>query len=72
MYTKDLEHKISLRLDDDLFQYVCKCADVLGLTPSKFIRMCLHSLKATNDVFSQTQGGVDSHVDEQTNINDKL
>ena len=66
MYTKDLETKISLRLDNDTFKFVCHMAEVLGITPSAFIRQSLNSL------CYNMKGMVDSHADEQTNINNQL
>lgn len=73
MYTKDLNHRLTLRLDDDSFDFVCTTAEQLGLTPSSFIRLTIASLKTTMvNMVDFTKGEVDSHVDEQPNKHNKL
>lgn len=41
MYMKDLKHKMTLRLNDDLLNYVTSRAESVGLSPSDFIRQCI-------------------------------
>lgn len=41
MYTKDLKHKMTLRLNDRLFEYVNEMSDKFQLSPSDFIRQCI-------------------------------
>lgn len=67
MYKKNLDaKKITLRLDEETWAFVTELSEAMDLTPSAFIRMSLKSLKIS------MKGLVDSHVDEQTHINDKL
>lgn len=66
MYTKDLNHKISLRLDDDTWDFVTKMSSELNLSPSGFIRMTLSSVKIS------MKGLVVSHADEQSLFDNKL
>ena len=41
MYTKDLKHKMTLRLNDELFAYVNEMSDKFSISPSDFIRQCI-------------------------------
>lgn len=43
MYTKDKSTRITLRLNDDQFAYVKSNADILGVSPSEFLRMVINS-----------------------------
>lgn len=48
MYTKDKNHRITLRLNDEQFDFVKSNADLLGVSPSEFLRMVVNSSLATN------------------------
>lgn len=50
MYLKDLKHRISLRIDEDTYNYICDYAKLLKMTPSRLIRSCLRNFKATTDL----------------------
>lgn len=41
MYTKDLRHKMTLRLNDELYEYVSEMSDKFTISPSDFIRQCI-------------------------------
>lgn len=43
MYTKDKTNRITLRLNDEQFEFVKGNADVLGVSPSDFLRMVINS-----------------------------
>lgn len=43
MYTKDKSHRITLRLNDDQFEFVRMNAETLGVSPSDFLRMVINS-----------------------------
>lgn len=45
MYMKDLKHKMTLRLNDELLSYVNEMADTFAISPSDFIRQCIASHK---------------------------
>lgn len=50
MYMKDLRHKMTLRLNDELFDYVNENADKFGLSPSDFIRQCIAQHKDSKQI----------------------
>lgn len=48
MYTKDKSNRITLRLNEEQFQFVKSQADILGVSPSEFLRMVVNASLATN------------------------
>lgn len=38
MYTKDKSHRVTLRLNDEQFDFVTASADLVGISPSEFLR----------------------------------
>lgn len=47
MYTKDKSNRITLRLNDEQFGFVKENADLLGVSPSEFLRMVVNATMAT-------------------------
>ena len=47
MYTKDKSNRITLRLNEDQFGFVKANADLLGVSPSEFLRMVINASMAT-------------------------
>lgn len=43
MYTKDKSHRITLRVNDEQFDFVKMNADTLGVSPSDFLRMVINT-----------------------------
>ena len=43
MYTKDKNHRITLRLNDEQFMFVAESAELLDVSPSDFLRMVINS-----------------------------
>jgi len=43
MYEKDKRNRITLRLTDEQFGYIKTQCDVLGVTPSDFLRMLVNA-----------------------------
>ena len=43
MYTKDKSNRITLRLNENQFNFVKLNADELGVSPSEFLRMVINS-----------------------------
>lgn len=43
MYTKDKSHRITLRLNENQFEYVRQNADMLDTSPSDFLRMVINA-----------------------------
>lgn len=52
MYTKDKSHRITLRLNDEQFLFVKENADILGVSPSEFLRMVVNASLATTSKLS--------------------
>lgn len=50
MYTKDKSNRITLRLNDQQFEFVKKSADVLGVSPSDFLRMVVNLSMASSQM----------------------
>lgn len=48
MYTKDKSKRITLRLNDEQFDFVKQNADFLGVSPSEFLRMVVNASMATS------------------------
>ena len=48
MYTKDKCQRITLRLNEDQFNFVKANADLLGVSPSEFLRMVVNASMATS------------------------
>lgn len=48
MYTKDKSNRITLRLNDVQFGFVKAQADILGVSPSEFLRMVVNASLATS------------------------
>lgn len=45
MYLKNLNHRMTLRLDDELLAFVNSASEIYGISPSDFIRQCISSVK---------------------------
>lgn len=48
MYVKDKNNRITLRLNDSQFSFVKSMSDVLGVSPSDFLRMVINTAMASN------------------------
>ena len=48
MYTKDKLNRITLRLNEVQFGFVKAQADILGVSPSEFLRMVVNASLATS------------------------
>lgn len=58
MYTKDKTHRITLRLNDDQFQFIAKDCEMLGVSPSDYLRMVINSTMAlTKQTEANLKGG---------------
>lgn len=69
MYLNDKTNRITLRLNENQFAFVKQSADMLGVSPSEFLRMVINSTMAMSLV-SREDG--DRRENEETDINDKL
>lgn len=50
MYTKDKQNRITLRLNDNQFNFVKINADILGVSPSEFLRLVINASMATSNI----------------------
>lgn len=76
MYTKDKTNRITLRLNDEQFEFVKGNADVLGVSPSEFLRMVVNSsmalAKATEVKIHKSLQEGNGRENDKANIDDKL
>lgn len=59
MYTKDKSNRITLRLNDQQFEFVKKSADVLGVSPSDFLRMVVNLSMASSQISEEKVNDLD-------------
>ena len=70
MYTKDKNQRITLRLNAAQFQFVQTQSDILGVSPSDFLRMMVNaSMSVTKKVQHEEQEG-NCRENEVTDIDD--
>ncbi len=50
MYMKDKQTRITLRLSEKQFDFVKSNADVMGVSPSEFLRIVINSTMATQKI----------------------
>ena len=50
MYMKDKQTRITLRLTDKQFDFVKSNADVMGVSPSEFLRIVINATMATQKI----------------------
>lgn len=72
MYTNDKVCRVTLRLNQDQFDFVKRSADILGVSPSEFIRMVINSSlaleKATAEKLNSIAGGL-GRANDKANCN---
>lgn len=57
MYTKDKKTRMTLRLNDNQFNFVKDSADLCGVSPSDFLRMVINSAMMSSQYsFNLTEG----------------
>lgn len=70
MYTKDKANRITLRLNNEQFDFVKGNADVLGVSPSEFLRMVVNASMATTKTdLSKIEEGL-GRANDKTDSND--
>lgn len=70
MYTKDKQNRITLRLNDAQFSHVKWQADILGVSPSEFLRMVVNaSMVATEKAQKKVEEG-NGRENDKANSND--
>ena len=71
MYLKDKNHRITLRLNDTQFDFIRVNCDVLGVSPSDYLRMLVNSFMTISQA---GQDSVKKTLEERTDAgreNDK-
>lgn len=63
MYMKNLNHKMTLRLTDELKEYIDGMATAYGISPSDYIRQCVYQIKASQE---KAETMLKSTFDEET------
>lgn len=71
MYSKDKSRRITLRLSDDQFNHVKNAADVLGVSPSDFLRMVINSTMYMTDKGNKIIDDLERNRGGQGRENDK-
>lgn len=67
MYTKDKNQRITLRLNPEQFDFVRTQSDILGVSPSDFLRMMVN---ASMSITTKIQREDDCRENEVANIDD--
>lgn len=64
MYTKDKSHRITLRVNDEQFSFVKESSDLLGVSPSDFLRMVVNMTMASSKVGVESAASIDNELIE--------
>lgn len=71
MYTKDKSYRITLRLNEAQFDHVKRSADVLGVSPSEFLRMVVNAtMVAAQSGLDKIQQEGQGRANDKANLND--
>lgn len=72
MYIKDKANRITLRLNDEQFDFVKENADILGVSPSEFLRMVINaSIATTKTALKKVKEGL-GRANDKTDSNDSV
>lgn len=72
MYIKDKANRITLRLNEEQFGFVKDNADILGVSPSEFLRMVINaSIVTTKTAFKKVEEGL-GRANDKTDSNDSV
>ena len=72
MYNKDKVNRITLRLTERQFLFVKQNADILGVSPSEFLRMVVNSAMSITDLTNEKLKGVFGRENDETDSNNKF
>lgn len=70
MYTKDKSNRITLRLNDDQFEYVRNNAEIFGVSPSEFLRIVVNSSMAITRKAEQKYKEGNGRANDKANLDD--
>lgn len=65
MYTKDKTNRITLRLNDEQFEYVRASAEPLGVSPSEFLRMVINATMSATKQASAKLSRVNKAIEHE-------
>ena len=68
MYTKDKSNRITLRLNEEQFAFVKANADILGVSPSEFLRMVVNASMATSKAAAEKIKEGLGRANDETNL----
>ena len=66
--TKDKRIRLTIRVNEDLFNFVKESADRLGVSPSEYIRLALNSAKSGSEKAQSTIGGYGRENDKANKL----
>lgn len=69
IYTKSLNHKMTLRLTDELITYVNLMSDKYAISPSDYIRQCIAKDKDSREVAQDLITKVGKNLTKEINEN---
>ena len=74
MYTKDKLNRITLRLNERQFGFVKAQADILGVSPSEFLRMVVNASLATSKEIEKRKKSEEGNgrENDKAGINDSV
>ena len=70
MLGDELNHRVTLRLNENQYKFLIAVSKTLGVSPSDYIRMCLNAGMVTVDKNLLEKGGNDANV--KTDLNNIL
>lgn len=65
MYLKDKAVRVTLRLTAEQFEFIKRNSDMLGVSPSEFLRMMVNAVKAQSDVVEKHYKKAEEHAAEE-------
>ena len=66
--TKDKRIRLTIRVNEDLFNFVKESAGRLGVSPSEYIRLALNSAKSVSEKAQSTIGGYGRENDKANKL----
>jgi len=72
MYTKDKMNRITLRLNEHQFAFVKNNSEVLGISPSEFLRMVVNATMSASQKVTVNAKEVFGRENDEGNSHDKL
>lgn len=66
-YEKDKSQRLTLRLSQEQFDFLKKDADLLGVTPSEYLRMVINATMKASAMMSKTNAGLIQSTTEKLN-----